>query len=164
MAPMAAQMIDRMGIWWQFVASLACMMQTLAHCGVIAMSACQIPFVDILMFPFDVFWRMCGENSCNVFILLFIVLWVIHIFATLCRRVVVLMLWHAFLLLGLLRSGVFPSLLLIARWLSFFLFMCIFRLIVRTTGIYVLSEASPRVPLSREAVAGNKLSCPLSDN
>jgi hypothetical protein len=24
-------------------------------------------FVDVLMLPFDGFWGMCGENSCNVF-------------------------------------------------------------------------------------------------
>jgi hypothetical protein len=42
---------------------------------------------------------MCGESSCNVFLLLFMVLWV-PISATRCRRAV-LMLWHAFLFLGL---------------------------------------------------------------
>jgi hypothetical protein len=42
---------------------------------------------------------MCGDNSCNVFLLLFMVLWV-PISATLCMREV-LALWHAFLFLGL---------------------------------------------------------------
>jgi hypothetical protein len=49
---------------------------------------------------------MCGENSRNVFLLLFMVLWV-PIFATLCMRAIVLMLWHAFLFLGLRLVGVF---------------------------------------------------------
>jgi hypothetical protein len=26
-----------------------------------------LEFVVLLLFPFDVFWGMCGENSCNVF-------------------------------------------------------------------------------------------------
>jgi hypothetical protein len=42
---------------------------------------------------------MCDENSCNVFLLLFTALWVL-ISATLFRRAV-LVLWHAFLFLGL---------------------------------------------------------------
>jgi hypothetical protein len=48
---------------------------------------------------------MCGENSCNVFLLLFMVLWVLT-FPTLCKRAV-LMLWHAFLFLGLRPVGFF---------------------------------------------------------
>jgi hypothetical protein len=60
----------------------------------------HISFVDLLtMFPSCVFRGMCGENSCNVFLMLFMVLWV-PIFATLSRRVV-LMLWQAFLFFGL---------------------------------------------------------------
>jgi hypothetical protein len=46
---------------------------------------------------------MCDVNSCNVFLLLFMALWV-PISARLFRRTV-LMLWHAFLFLGL---RVFP--------------------------------------------------------
>jgi hypothetical protein len=42
---------------------------------------------------------MCGENSCNVFPLLVMVLWV-PIFAMLFRRAV-LMLWHASMFLEL---------------------------------------------------------------
>jgi hypothetical protein len=42
---------------------------------------------------------MCDVNSCNVFLLLFMALWV-PISTTLFRRAV-LMLWHAFLFLGL---------------------------------------------------------------
>jgi hypothetical protein len=39
----------------------------------IVMSACIISFIDLLMFPFDVFWAMYGVNSCNVFLMLFMV-------------------------------------------------------------------------------------------
>jgi hypothetical protein len=42
---------------------------------------------------------MCSDNSCNVFLLLFMILWV-PISTTLFRRAV-LMLWHAFVFLGL---------------------------------------------------------------
>jgi hypothetical protein len=55
------------------------------------------------MFLFVFFGGMWGEISCNVFTPLSIVLWV-HIYAKLFRRAV-LMLWHAFLFLGL---RVFP--------------------------------------------------------
>jgi hypothetical protein len=55
------------------------------------------------MFSLDVFEGMCGENSCEVFILPFMVLWA-SIFATLCMRAM-LMLWHAFMLLGLRPVG-----------------------------------------------------------
>jgi hypothetical protein len=50
------------------------------------------------MFRFGVFGGMCDVNSCNVFLLLFMALWV-PISATLFRRAV-LMLWHAFMFLG----------------------------------------------------------------
>jgi hypothetical protein len=50
---------------------------------------------------------MCDVNSCNVFLLLSMALWVL-ISATLFRRAV-LVLWHAFLFLGL---RFFPSFLL----------------------------------------------------
>jgi hypothetical protein len=56
------------------------------------------------------FWGMYDVNSFNVFLLLFMVLWV-PISATLRRRAV-LTLWHAFLFLGL---RFFP-LLLFAWW------------------------------------------------
>jgi hypothetical protein len=61
--------------------------------------SCNISFVELLMFLFGVFGGMCVDNSCNVFMILFMVLWV-PIFATPCRRAV-LMLWHAFLFPGL---------------------------------------------------------------
>jgi hypothetical protein len=69
------------------------------------------------MLLFDVFWRMCGENSYNVLmLLLFILVW-IPISATLCMRAV-LMLWHAFMFLGLRHVGFFPSFILFAWWFS----------------------------------------------
>jgi hypothetical protein len=79
------------------------------------MPACKISFVDLLIFPFDGFGGMCGDNSRNVFLLLFVVLWVL-IFATLCMRAV-LMLWHAFLFLGLglgIFSVLFPFCLVVS--------------------------------------------------
>jgi hypothetical protein len=45
--------------------------------------------------PFRRFWGMCGDNSCNSFRLLFMVLWVL-----ICMRAV-LMLRHSFMFLGL---------------------------------------------------------------
>jgi hypothetical protein len=49
--------------------------------------------------PFRRFGGMCGENSCNVMLMVSMVLWV-PISVTLCMREL-LMLWHAFLFLGL---------------------------------------------------------------
>jgi hypothetical protein len=63
------------------------------------------------MFLFGVFGGMCNVNSCNVFLLLFMTLWV-PISATLFRRAV-LTLWHAFLFL---RLGFFFSFLPFAWW------------------------------------------------
>jgi hypothetical protein len=57
------------------------------------------------MFVFGIFSGMSGENSCDVVLLLFMVLWVL-ISATLCMRAV-LILWHAFLFLGLRFSPLF---------------------------------------------------------
>jgi hypothetical protein len=54
---------------------------------------------------------MCDVKSCNVFLLLFMALWV-PISATLFRRAV-LMLWHAFLFLGP-RFFLFSSFCLVA--------------------------------------------------
>jgi hypothetical protein len=51
------------------------------------------------------------ESSCNVFLLLFTVLWV-RISVMLCRRAV-LLLWHAFLFLGL---TFFPPFFFFALW------------------------------------------------
>jgi hypothetical protein len=75
-----------------------------------------VPFVDLLLFLFGVLGGMCGESSCNVFLLLFMFLGV-PISAMLCRRAV-LMLWHAFLILGL---RFFP-LLFFPWWLIVLLF------------------------------------------
>jgi hypothetical protein len=43
---------------------------------------------------------MCDVKSCNVFLLLFMVLWV-PISTTLFKRAVLTLLWHAFMFLGL---------------------------------------------------------------
>jgi hypothetical protein len=63
------------------------------------MSVCNISFVDLLLFLFGVFGGICDVNSCSVFLLLCMALWV-PISAMLLRRAV-LTLWHAFLFLGL---------------------------------------------------------------
>jgi hypothetical protein len=73
--------------------------RSVVPCVLAVMSVCIILFVDLLMFRCGVVWGMCDVNSCNVFLLLCMALWV-PISATLFRRAV-LMLWHAFLFLGL---------------------------------------------------------------
>jgi hypothetical protein len=40
------------------------------------MSVCNISFVELFLLIFGAYWGMCGENACNVFMLLFVVLWV----------------------------------------------------------------------------------------
>jgi hypothetical protein len=62
--------------------------------------------------------RHCGENSCNVFLVLFMVIWIL-ILAMLCKRAV-LMLWHAFLFLGLRHVGFSSFSLLLGGFHSFF--------------------------------------------
>jgi hypothetical protein len=56
---------------------------------IVALSPCSNSFVDLLLFPFDGFWEMCGENSRNISLLLFVEFWVL-VFATLCRRAVLI--------------------------------------------------------------------------
>jgi hypothetical protein len=58
-----------------------------SSCAVTVMSVCNISFVDLLLFLFGVFGGLCDVNSCNVFLLLFMGLWV-PISATLFRRAV----------------------------------------------------------------------------
>jgi hypothetical protein len=115
LTPMAAKLVDRLAIWWKFVASLAWVVLTLTPCALTIMSVCNILFVDLLLFLFGVFGGMCDVNSCNVFLVLFMVLWV-TISATLCMRVV-LTLWHAFLFHGL---GYFPLFLVLLGGLHCF--------------------------------------------
>jgi hypothetical protein len=55
---------------------------------------------------------MCGENSCNVLLLLYRVLWVSISVMLLCRRAG-LTLWHGFLFLDLLDFFLFSSLCLV---------------------------------------------------
>jgi hypothetical protein len=97
--------------WWQFVASLAWAVLNLALCALATTSVCYISFVDLLIFIFSVLGGMCDVNTCNVFLMLFMVLCA-PIFATLCRRAV-LTLWHAFLFLGL---SFFPLFFFFAWW------------------------------------------------
>jgi hypothetical protein len=87
--------------WWQLVASLALVLQTLIHRGLtVIMSACNISFVDLLLVLADVF---CGMHLMREFMQR---LWLL-IFATLCSRTM-LMLWHAFVFLGLRPVGFSP--------------------------------------------------------
>jgi hypothetical protein len=99
LAPMAAKLADRMAILVAFL-YFPCMVFDDSHS---LRSGNYVPkqhFVHrATHVPFLRFGGMCGENSCNVCMLLFKVLWV-PISATLCMRAV-LMLWHAFLFLGL---------------------------------------------------------------
>jgi hypothetical protein len=74
--------------------------------------------VYIVMAESDNDVRMCGESSCNVFLLLFMVLWV-PISAMLCKRAV-LMLWHAFMFLGL---RLFPLFFFLLAWWLVLLFL-----------------------------------------
>jgi hypothetical protein len=103
--------------WWQVVASLAWVPLTIAPCALAIMSVCNISFVDLPLFRFGILWGMCDVNSCNVFLMLFMALWV-PISPTLFRRAV-LKWWHAFLFLGL---SFFPFFLLFA-WLPSLLFL-----------------------------------------
>jgi hypothetical protein len=73
-------------------------------------------FGELPMFLFGVFGVMCDVNLCNVFVLLFMVLWV-PISATLCMRALQTM-WHAFMFLGL---SFFPTFLLFAWWVMLLL-------------------------------------------
>jgi hypothetical protein len=61
--------------------------------------------------PFRRFLRDVRREFCNVFLLLFMVLWV-PISVMLCKKAA-LMLWHAFMFLGL---GFFPLLFLSSWW------------------------------------------------
>jgi hypothetical protein len=63
------------------------------------------------MFLFGVLGGMCDVNSCNVFLLLFMALWV-PISATLFKRAVLVM-WHAFMFVGL---RFFPPFFFFAWW------------------------------------------------
>jgi hypothetical protein len=83
LAPMLTEWLIAWLFSWQFVASLAWVHVTLAPCALIVMSVCIISSVELLLFLIGVFWGMCDVNSCNVFVLLFMVLWV-PISVTLC--------------------------------------------------------------------------------
>jgi hypothetical protein len=71
----------------------------------IALNLNDIYIVDPLTFLFGVFGGLCGESSCNLFLL-------VPVSATLFRRAVLTQ-WHALLFLGLRVS---PSFLLFAWW------------------------------------------------
>jgi hypothetical protein len=96
---MAAEVVDRVAILVAVRRFPGMVLLTLVLCAVTVTSVCNISFVELVLFLFGVFWGMCGESLCIVFLLLFMVLWV-PISAMPCKRAV-LMLWHAFLFLAL---------------------------------------------------------------
>jgi hypothetical protein len=111
LAPMADELVYRMSILVAARRFLGMGAYDYHFCAMAIMSVCSISFVELLMFLFGVFGGMCGENSCNVFLQLFMVI-LVPISLTLCKRAV-LMLWHAFLFLGL---RLFPLFFLFAWW------------------------------------------------
>jgi hypothetical protein len=106
LAPMAAELVDRLAILVairRFHGMGAADSRFVRSYSYVIMSVCNISVVELLALLFGVFGGMCGESSCNVFLLLFMVLRA-PISAMLCRRAV-LMLWHAF---TFLRVRFFP--------------------------------------------------------
>jgi hypothetical protein len=99
LAPMAAELVDRPAILVvvrRFPRMGAPDSRSLRSHNCVRMQH----FVRRIIFvPFRRFWGMCGESSCNVFMMFFMAFWV-PISATFCKRAI-LMLWHAFLFLGL---------------------------------------------------------------
>jgi hypothetical protein len=99
---MAAELVDRMAILVavrRFIRMGDADYRSLRSDSYVSVHHCNILFVKLLMFPFGVFGGVCGESSCNVFLLLFMVLCA-PISVMLCMRAV-LRLWHAFLFFGL---------------------------------------------------------------
>jgi hypothetical protein len=76
LAPMEAELVDRVAILVavrRFHVMGVADPRSLRYVMSV-MSVCNISFVELLMFLFGVFGGMCGVNSCNVFLLLFVVL------------------------------------------------------------------------------------------
>jgi hypothetical protein len=118
LAPMAAELVDRLAILVdvrRFVGMGAADSRSLRSDSYVRM---QNLFVDLLLLLFGVFGGMRDVNSCNVFMLIFMALWV-PISATLFRRAVLTM-WHAFLLFLGLRF--FPLLFFLLGGLHCFFF------------------------------------------
>jgi hypothetical protein len=114
MAPMAAELVDCMAILVacrRFLGMGATDSRSLRSDNHVRMQYFVREFVELLVFLYGVFGGICDVNSCNIFMLLFMVLWV-PISATPCKRTV-LTLWQAFLFLGL---RFFSSFLLFAWW------------------------------------------------
>jgi hypothetical protein len=105
---MAAELVDRLVILVA-IDRFPCMV-TLVLCVLTFMSVCNISLA-LLLYLSGVFGGVYCKNSCNAFLLLFMVLWV-PATVTLCRRAV-LMLWLAFMFLGL---RFFPLLFFLFWW------------------------------------------------
>jgi hypothetical protein len=103
-----------------------------------------------MLFLFGVSVGMYGENSCNVFMLLFMVLW-FPVSVSLCMRVV-LMLWHAFLFLGL-RS--FPRFFLFIWWSTAY-FNCKYILLLFLTRITSNKEVESTKQNERKTIGRKK--------
>jgi hypothetical protein len=102
--------------------------------------------------PFRRFGGMCDVNSCNVFVLLFMALWV-PIRATLFKRAV-LTLWHAFLFLGL---RFFPLFFFLHGGLHCFILYYSFDIIVRAqrTRVNSITHAREATNCHRNSRATN---------
>jgi hypothetical protein len=67
LAPMAAELVDRLTILVEVRRFLAWVLLTLAPCAMTIMSVCSISYVELLTFLFGLLGGMCNVNSCNVF-------------------------------------------------------------------------------------------------
>jgi hypothetical protein len=88
--PMAAELVDRMAILVavrRFPGMGAANSRSLRSDNYVRMHHFARQNTSI---PFRRFWGMCDESSCNVFLLLFMVLWV-PISVTLCMRAVLML-------------------------------------------------------------------------
>jgi hypothetical protein len=90
LAPMAAELVDRLAILVasrRFPGVGAADSRSLRYESYI----CMQHFVRRATFvPFRRLMEMCDENSCNVFVMFFMVIWVI-LSATLCKRAVLML-------------------------------------------------------------------------
>jgi hypothetical protein len=109
LTPMSAELVDRRAILVA-VRRFPCMGNAHSRSLRFDSYVCMQQFIRRTNHVrFRGFWGMCDVSSCNVVLLLFMVLWV-PISETLCRRAV-MTLWHAFMFLGLRFIPVFVFLL-----------------------------------------------------
>jgi hypothetical protein len=90
LAPMAAELVDRLAILvvvCRFLGMGAADSRSLRSDTYVRMQHFVRRNTHVIMFLFVVLGGMCDVNSCNVFLVLFMAIWV-PISATLCRRAV----------------------------------------------------------------------------